>query len=46
MARIANPGEDQKDLLRIIVAHMIEETAPRAGHPDILREQIGGATGL
>jgi Protein of unknown function (DUF664) len=46
MARIANPGEDQKDSLRIIVAHMIEETARHAGHADILREQIDGATGL
>jgi len=25
---------------------MIEETARRAGHADILREQIDGATGL
>jgi len=46
MAKIANPGEDQKDSLRVIVAHMIEETARHAGHADILREQIDGATGL
>jgi len=46
MARIANPGEDRKDSLRVIVAHMIEETARHAGHADILREQIDGATGL
>ena len=46
MARVANPGEDQKDPLRVIVAHMIEETARHAGHADILRERIDGATGL
>ncbi len=44
--QIANLGEDQKDSLRVIVAHMIEETARHAGHADILREQIDGATGL
>jgi len=32
--------------LRRIVTHMIEETARHAGHADILREQIDGATGL
>jgi len=32
--------------LRRIMAHMIEETARHAGHADILREQIDGATGL
>jgi hypothetical protein len=46
MARVANPGEDQKDPLRVIVAHMVEETARHAGHADILREWIDGATGL
>jgi uncharacterized damage-inducible protein DinB len=46
MAEIANPGEDEKDSLRRIVAHMIEETARHAGHADILREQIDGATDL
>lgn len=46
MAAIANPGEDGKDSLRRIVAHMIEETARHAGHADILREQIDGATEL
>ena len=46
MAKIANPGEDQKDSLRMIVAHMVEETARHAGHADILREQIDGATDL
>jgi uncharacterized damage-inducible protein DinB len=46
MAKIANPGEDQTDSLRRIVAHMIEETARHAGHADILREQIDGTTEL
>ncbi|MFS8479976.1 MAG: DinB family protein [Micromonosporaceae bacterium] len=32
--------------LRWIYIHMIEETAQHAGHADILREQIDGATGL
>jgi len=32
--------------LRWIYVHMIEETAQHAGHADILREQIDGATGL
>jgi len=46
MAKIANPGEDRRVSLRRIVAHMIEETARHAGHADILREQIDGATDL
>jgi uncharacterized damage-inducible protein DinB len=46
LSAIANPGEDQQDSLRVIVAHMIEETARHAGHADILRELIDGATGL
>jgi uncharacterized damage-inducible protein DinB len=44
MAKIANPGEDEKDPLRVIMAHMIEETARHAGQADILREQIDGVT--
>jgi uncharacterized damage-inducible protein DinB len=44
LSRIANPGEEQNDSLRVIVAHMIEETARHAGHADILREQIDGET--
>lgn len=32
-------------MLRWIMVHMIEETARHAGHADILREQIDGATG-
>ena len=39
-----NPGEHQRDSLRVILTHMIEETARHAGHADILREQIDGAT--
>jgi uncharacterized damage-inducible protein DinB len=46
MSRIANPGEDQLDPLRVIVAHMIEETGRHAGHADILRERIDGAVGF
>jgi uncharacterized damage-inducible protein DinB len=46
MAKTVNPGEDELDSLRRIVAHMIEETARHAGHADILREQIDGATQL
>ena len=46
LARAVNPGEDELDPLRMIVAHMIEETARHAGHADILRELIDGATAL
>jgi uncharacterized damage-inducible protein DinB len=46
LSAIANPGEDELDSLRVIVAHMIEETARHAGQADILREQIDGATEL
>jgi hypothetical protein len=35
-----NPGEAQRDSLRVILVHLIEETARHAGHADILREQI------
>jgi hypothetical protein len=31
--------------LRWVMVHMVEETARHAGHADILREQIDGATG-
>lgn len=44
MARIANPGEDARDSLRVIVAHLLRETARHAGHADILRELIDGRT--
>jgi uncharacterized damage-inducible protein DinB len=46
LAAIPNPGEDTRDSLRSILVHVIEETARHAGHADILREQIDGATGL
>jgi hypothetical protein len=32
--------------LRWMYVHMIEETALRVGHADILREQTDGATGV
>jgi hypothetical protein len=46
VAAIANPGEDRPVSLRRITAHMIEETGRHAGHADILRELIDGATDL
>lgn len=42
----AQDHDGERFSLRWIVAHMIEETARHAGHADILREQIDGATGL
>lgn len=45
-ARAVNPGEDRTASLRRIVVHMIDETGRHAGHADILREQIDGATDL
>lgn len=42
-AAIPNPGEAQRDSLRVILVHLIEETARHAGHADILREQIDDA---
>ena len=44
LSAIPNPGEEKLDSLRVIVAHMIEETARHAGHADIIREQIDGVT--
>lgn len=44
LAAIANPGENEREPLRVIVAHMIEETARHAGQADILRELIDGTT--
>jgi uncharacterized damage-inducible protein DinB len=38
------PGKDMT--LRWIVVHMIEETARHAGHADVIREILDGATGL
>ena len=46
LAQIPNPGQERRASLRMIVAHMIEETGRHAGHADILREQIDGATDL
>ena len=46
MAKVANPGEACAVSLRRIMTHMIEETARHAGHADVPREQIDGATGL
>jgi len=45
-AKIANPGEEKAVSMRRIMVHTIEETPRHAGHADILREQIDGATGL
>jgi hypothetical protein len=44
LSAIPNPGEDGRDSLRVVVAHMIEETARHAGQADILRELIDGTT--
>lgn len=37
--------ENQQKSLRWVLMHMIEETARHAGHADIVRELIDGATG-
>jgi hypothetical protein len=37
--------EDDPPTLRWVLAHLLQETARHAGHADILREQIDGATG-
>jgi uncharacterized damage-inducible protein DinB len=42
--RCADPEFAELDL-RWVLVHMIEETARHAGHADIIREQIDGATG-
>jgi hypothetical protein len=39
------PWDDGEVSVRRVVVHMLEETARHAGHMDILREQIDGATG-
>lgn len=39
------PVDGQPKTLRWTIAHMTSETARHAGHADILREQIDGATG-
>ena len=38
-------GRTTAPTMRWVLVHMIEETARHAGHADILREQIDGATG-
>ena len=38
-------GEDAPVNLRWVLMHLLEETARHAGHADILRERIDGATG-
>ena len=40
-----NIGDDPPVNLRWVLMHLLEETARHAGHADILREQIDGATG-
>ena len=43
---VCPPFDDQGAVnLRWILAHLLEETARHAGHADILRELIDGATG-
>lgn len=39
------PWDDGEVSVRRVVVHMLEETARHAGHMDIMREQIDGATG-
>ncbi len=46
LAAVPNPGEDDRDALRLVLAHLVEETARHAGHADILRERLDGVTGL
>ncbi|MFF0392374.1 DinB family protein [Kitasatospora sp. NPDC004615] len=42
---VAVPVREELLSVRWVVAHMTSETARHAGHADILREQIDGATG-
>jgi uncharacterized damage-inducible protein DinB len=42
---MAIPTEEQRHTARWVVAHLTGETARHAGHADILRELIDGATG-
>jgi uncharacterized damage-inducible protein DinB len=44
-ALMALPIDGVRKSLRWILAHMTTETARHAGHADIIREQIDGATG-
>ena len=50
LARIYHKGQEQSwdgrtVSMRWVLVHMIEETARHAGHMDIVRELIDGATG-
>jgi uncharacterized damage-inducible protein DinB len=45
-SRDADPAEPRRVSLRLVVAHMLEETSRHAGHADILRERIDGETDL
>jgi Protein of unknown function (DUF664) len=38
-------GGTDRPTLSTLVVHMIQETARHAGHPDIIRESLDGATG-
>ncbi|WP_412543155.1 DinB family protein [Longispora sp. K20-0274] len=41
-----DPGDGQPQCnLRWVLAHLVEETARHAGHADIIRELVDGATG-
>ncbi|MEV7118908.1 DinB family protein [Kitasatospora griseola] len=42
---VAMPVREELLSVRWVLAHMTSETARHAGHADILREQIDGATG-
>lgn len=44
-AETARPVHGETSTLRWVLAHMMTEQARHAGHADILREQIDGATG-
>jgi uncharacterized protein DUF664 len=44
-AVVARLADGQRKTLRWVLAHMTSEVARHAGHADILREQIDGATG-
>jgi hypothetical protein len=44
-ALMAIPVDGNRHTLRWVMAHMTSETARHAGHADILREQLDGATG-
>lgn len=43
LSAIANPGEPDRDTLRVIMVHLLRETSRHCGHADILRERIDGA---